>query len=326
MRVMGLAVVLAVIILAPFPSEAQQGGKRDIPRIGVIWLGTAPSQPISPTSSFVRFRESLGELGYVEGQSIEIESRFVGDGTGLDHVVENLISLRVAVIVALSTPAAIAAKKSTRSIPVVFSIVGDPLGSGLVKSLAHPGGNLTGVYSLIFELTAKRLSLLREAVPGSDHIAILAGTSAEFREALTAAKELKVQLLPLQIVTADDIGPAFRAAKKAGVTAMSVHSSPQIVTSLRRVADLSRTNQLPAIAPFVGFAQLGGLMEYHASRTEELRSVAAYVDKVLKGAKPADLPIEQPTKFELVINLKTAKALGLTIPQTLLLQATQLIE
>ena len=164
MRRIGLAVVLAVIvILASLPSEAQQAGKRDIPRIGVIWLGTAPSPPISPTSSLVRFRESLGELGYVEGQSIEIESRFAGDGTGLDQVVENLISLRVAVIVALSTPAARAAKKSTRSIPVVFSIFGDPIWWGLVKSLAHPGGNLTGVYSLTPELTAKRLSLLRAA-------------------------------------------------------------------------------------------------------------------------------------------------------------------
>jgi putative tryptophan/tyrosine transport system substrate-binding protein len=299
-----------------------------MPRIGVIWLGTAPSPPASPRSSFVRFRESLGELGYVEGLSIEIESRFAGAGIGLDQVVENLISLRVAVIVAVGTPVALAAKNSSnRSIPVVFSILGDPIRWGLVKSLAHPGGNLTGVYSRTIEHTAKRLSLLHEAVPRSAHIAILAGGSDELREAQTAAKQLNVQLfLPLQIGTADDIEPAFRAAKRAGVTAMSVHLSPQILTNLRRVADLSRTYQFRAIAPFPNFAQLGGLMEYHASNTEELRRVAAYVDKILKGAKPADLPVEQPTKFELVINLKTAKALGLTIPQTLLVQANQVIE
>jgi len=240
----------------------------------------------------VRFRESLGELGYVEGQSIEIESRFVGDGTGLAQVIADLINLRVAVIVAMSTPAAIAAKKSSStSIPVVFSIQGDPVGFGLVKSLAHPGGNLTGVYSLAPALTAKRLSLLREAVPRSADIAILGGGRADLREAQTAAKELKVQLVPLlQIVTADDIEPAFRAAKSAGA------------------------------------APLGGLMEYHAANTEELHRVAAYVDKVLKGAKPADLPVEQPTKFELVINLKTAKTLGLTIPETLLLRADEVIQ
>jgi len=275
----------------------------------------------------VRFRESLGELGYVEGQSIEIESRFVGDGTGLAQVIEDLINLRVAVIVAMSTPAAIAAKKSSTSIPVVFSIQGDPVGFGLVKSLAHPGGNLTGVYSLAPALTAKRLSLLREAVPRSADIAILGGGRADLREAQTAAKELKVQLVPLlQIVTADDIEPAFRAAKSAGATAMSVHLAPAISTNLRRVAELSLTNRLPAIAPFRGFAPLGGLMEYHAANTEELHRVAAYVDKVLKGAKPADLPVEQPTKFELVINLKTAKTLGLTIPETLLLRADEVIQ
>jgi len=276
----------------------------------------------------VRFRESLGELGYVEGQSIEIESRFVGDGTGLAQVIEDLINLRVAVIVAMSTPAAIAAKKSSStSIPVVFSIQGDPVGFGLVKSLAHPGGNLTGVYSLAPALTAKRLSLLREAVPRSADIAILGGSRADLREAQTAAKELKVQLVPLlQIVTADDIEPAFRAAKSAGATAMSVHLAPAISTNLRRVAELSLTNRLPAIAPFRGFAPLGGLMEYHAANTEELHRVAAYVDKVLKGAKPADLPVEQPKKFELIVNLKAAKQIDLTFPPSVLARADRVIK
>jgi putative ABC transport system substrate-binding protein len=322
MRRIGLAVVLAVSMsIAPLAADAQQAR---IPRIGMIWMGAPPSSPLSPRSQIVRFRESLGELGYVEGQSIEIESRF-GGGTGLKQAVEDLIRLKVAVIVAMGTPVALAAKNSP--IPVVFAIAGDPVEFELVKSLAHPGGNLTGVYTLVSELGGKRLSLLREAVPRSARIAILDSYhSRELPLAQTAARALDVQLVPLQIATADDIERAFHAAKRTGATALSVGTAPQILANLRLVAELSRTKRLPAIASYGGFAELGGLIEYHPSTTEFLRRTASYVDKILKGAKPVDLPVERPTKFELVINLKTAKALALTIPQTLLLQADQVIE
>ena len=325
MRRIGLVVVLGLsVVLGPQVGEAEQKGKA--PLLGVIWLGTPPSPPLLPTYALVRFSENLRELGYVEGQDIEIDSRFVGDGTGLDQVIADLINLKVAVIVALSTPAAVAAKKSGTSIPVVFSIQGDPVGWGLVKSLAHPGGNLTGVFLRAGELAAKRLSLLHEVLPRTARIAVLGGSRGELDEAQTAARQLNVQLVPLPIMTADDIQLAFQAAKRTGATALSVHTMPQILINLARVADLARTNRLAAIAPFDSFAEFGGLMEYHVSGSEAIRRTAAYVAKILKGAKPADLPVEQPTKFVLVINLKTAKALGLTIPQSVLLRADQVIE
>jgi putative ABC transport system substrate-binding protein len=321
---------LFLSLVAPLAAEAQQG-KAKVPRIGVIWAGWPPPASAWPTSPLAQFHHSLHDLGYVEGQSIAIDSRFAGDGSRLVQQVEGLIQLKVDVIVAMSTAAAWVAKSHTTAVPVVFSVAGDPVQFRLIESLARPGGNLTGFYTLTAEHSGKRLGLLREAVPRSVRTAVLWNPSdplsaAEFREAQTAAHALTVQLVPLAVRTADDIEMAFHAAKKAQATTLTVLTSPRIVLSLRRVAELSLANGLPAVAAYPAFAEVGGLMAYGATNAEVIRRTAAYVDKILKGARPADVPAEQATKFELVINLKTAKALGLTIPPSLLARADQVIE
>lgn len=311
-------------------AHAQQAGRAKAPRIGVMWLGRPPAPPLPPASPLLQFRESLHDLGYVEGRNIEVESRF-GSGQALFTQAVDLIQLRVDVIVAMSTAAAWAARSSTTAVPVVFAVAGDPVQFGLIKSLAHPGGNLTGTYALTAEHGAKRLGLLREAVPKATLIGMLWNPSdrlsaAEFSDAQAVARGLNVRLVPLDVRTADDIETAFRVAKKAGAGALSVLTSPPIAVNLRKVADLSLANRLPAIAAYPAFAAFGGLMGYGASGPEILRRTAAYVDKILRGAKPADLPVEQTRIFELAINLKTAKSLGLTIPQSLLLRADRVIE
>ncbi len=318
------------LLVVSLGAGAEQAERRIIPKIGVMWLGRPPSRPLPPTSPLVMLGESLRALGYFEGRNIEVESRF-GLGDAIFRQAADLIRLRVDVLVAMSTAAAWAAKSSTTAVPIVFSIAGDPVKFGLVKSLARPDGNLTGIYALTGEHGAKRLGLLREAVPRATHIAILWNPSdplslAEFRDTQDAARNTNVGLVPIDIRTGNDIENAFGVAKKVDATALSVLTSPVIVTNLQRVAQLSLANRLPAIAGYPAFAELGGLMGYGASDSEMLRRTAAYVDKIIKGAKPADLPVEQAQKFELSINLKTARALRLTIPQSLLQRADQVIE
>jgi ABC-type uncharacterized transport system substrate-binding protein len=229
----------------------------------------------------------------------------------------------------MGTAAAWAAKNTTTSIPVVFSVLGDPVELGLVRSIARPGGNLTGIHLLSPEESGKRLNLLKEAVPSIRRVGVLSShqmNMKEFGAAEVAARALGVQLQSLPIRHQGELEAAFETAVKRRYQGLTIHAAPVIATNQRRIAELCLNKRLPAIYWQDLFAQAGGLMAYGASTSEEMQRVASYVDRILKGAKPADLPVEQPTKFELVINLKTAKALGLTIPPSVLGRADQVIQ
>jgi len=303
-----------------------QGTKAKSPRVGVIWLGGVPPAPLPPKSGAARFRDSLRELGWVEGKNVSIESRFAETGQNVSRQIEQLIEMKVDVLVAMSTNTAQAAKNMSTSVPVIFVIAGDPLEFGLVESLRRPGGNLTAIYSRVADTAGKRLALLHEAAPLSARIAVLGSLlrGSEFKNMQAAAESLRVQLIPLEVRTLDNFAGAFEAAKRADATALSVLTNPLMSVNLRSVADLSLANRMPAIASFPAFAEAGGLMAYAASPVETMRRTAAYVDRILKGANPADIPVEQPSKFELLINLKTAKTLG--IPQSLLQRADEVIQ
>jgi len=319
------------LLAAPLAAEAQQAVRR-VPRIGVLWQGD-PSAPmvLSLTEAFRRGLREHG--GYMEGQDIAIEYRY-GDLDGLRSAANDLVRLNVDVIVAGGTPAALAAKRATNTIPIVGGAMADPVADGLVASLARPGGNVTGNTFLAPELGPKRLQLLREVVPGVTRVTALQHpgvygerTMRDMRNEMEArAKASGVELQVLGARGPDDFDNAFAAMAKARAGAIIIFPSPMFYANHRRLVDLAAKHRLPAMYVFREAVEAGGLMCYGANVPELLRRVATHVDKILKGAKPADLPVEQPTKFELVINLKTAKALGLTIPQSLLLRADELIQ
>ena len=328
MRLIWLAVILTLsLTLAPLSVEAQPATK--ISRIG--WLGDDPA-----TTHFREaFRQGLRDLGYVEGRNLVIEYRFVeGKIERFPAVAGELIALNVDVIVAPNPPAALAAKQATTSIPIVFAANADPVESGLVTSLARPGGNVTGSATLSPELVGKRLEFLKQAIPGVNRVAVLwqPGAADERAEkemlnrAEVAARVLGVGLQFVEARGPNDFDKAFSEMTRARAGAVTVLGSGMFFNERRRLVALAAKNRLPAVYPVREFVEAGGLMTYAANLTEQFRRAAAYVDKILKGAKPADLPVEQPTKFELVINLKTAKALGLTIPQTLLQRADMIIQ
>ena len=321
--VAGAAALLAV----PLAAEAQHPGKAA--RIG--WLGDDPAT----THYREAFRQGLRELGYVEGRNVAIEYRFVeGKLDRFPAVARELIALDVDVLVAVNGLAALAAKDATRTIPIVFASVGDPVESGLVSSLARPGGNVTGLSNISLELVAKGLELLKGALPGVRRIAVLwqPGGRDEptqmdrLRRADVAAQALGVRLHLVEARGPADVDRAFSEMVRARAGALSVLSSVLLFNERRRIVALAAKNRLPTMYFASEFVDAGGLMAYSANYTEQYRRIAAYVDRILKGAKPGDLPIEQPTKFNLVINLKTAKALGLTIPPSLLARADQVIE
>jgi putative ABC transport system substrate-binding protein len=279
------------------------------------------------------FRRGLREHGgYVEGQDIAIEYRY-GDLDGLRSAANDLVRLNVDVIVAGGTPAALAAKRATNTIPIVGGAMADPVADGLVASLARPGGNVTGNTFLAPELGPKRLQLLREVVPGVTRVAALQhpGVYGErtmrdmLNEMEARAKASGVELQVLDARSPDDFDNAFAAMAKARAGAIIIFPSPMFYANHRRLVDLAAKHRLPAMYVFREAVEAGGLMCYGANVPELLRRAATHVDKILKGAKPADLPVEQPTNFELVINLKTAKALGLTIPPAMLLRADEVI-
>ncbi len=319
------------LLAAPLAAEAQQAVRR-VPRIGVLWQGD-PSAPmvLSLTEAFRRGLREHG--GYMEGQDIAIEYRY-GDLDGLRSAANDLVRLNVDVIVAGGTPAALAAKRATNTIPIVGGAMADPVADGLVASLARPGGNVTGNTFLAPELGPKRLQLLREVVPGVTRVTALQHpgvygerTMRDMRNEMEArAKASGVELQVLGARGPDDFDNAFAAMAKARAGAIIIFPSPMFYANHRRLVDLAAKHRLPAMYVFREAVEAGGLMCYGANVPELLRRVATHVDKILKGAKPADLPVEQPTNFELVINLKTAKALGLTIPQSLLLRADELIQ
>jgi putative tryptophan/tyrosine transport system substrate-binding protein len=329
MRLIGLAVVLAVsLILAPVATEAQQAGK--VPRVAFLtpWSDSDPGRQ----RGLEAFRQGLRELGYVEGQNIVIESRSAeGKDDRLPALAADLVRSKVDVIVATSGAATKAAQQATKTIPIVMSLVNDPVGSGLVASLARPGGNVTGLTIMAPDLMAKRLELLKEVVPKLSRVALLQNpdnpaSAAQLREAEAAARALRVQPQTLEARNQQEIEGAFATMIRERAGALLILSDAIFFTQRRQIAELAAKGRLPSIIGTRDYPDAGGLMAYGPNFLDLERRAATFVDRILKGAKPAELPIEQPTKFELVINLKTAKALGLTIPQTLLLRADQVIQ
>jgi putative tryptophan/tyrosine transport system substrate-binding protein len=318
-----LIAALGGAAMLPISARAQPA---KMPGIGVLSPGR--SEPLS-------FLHRLHELGYIEGQNIAIERRY-GEWSGdrLRELAAELVGRRVDVIVALSTPAARAAKQATSTIPIVAIAMADPVADELVASLARPGGNVTGTTFLGPELVAKRLQLLRDVVPGRSRVAALwhphaysERTMADLlKELEVAARTLGMQLQLVPAASPDDFASAFAAIRRDRADALIVLPSPMLFGEYRRIVSMAANSRLPAIGAAREFVDAGGLMSYGANLPDLSRRSATYVDKILKGAKPAELPVEQPTKFELVINLKTARELGLTITREFLLLADDVIE
>jgi putative ABC transport system substrate-binding protein len=323
LTVIPLAAVTLLLLAAPLAVEAQQAGR--IPRVGILRTG-------APDLIIDAFRRGLGEFGWVEGRNISLEYRFAGEQLGqLPNLAADLVRVKVDVIFAPTFPAALAARNATQSIPVVAAGHADFVQAGLVTTLARPGGNVTGITTSGVELGPKRLELLRESIPGLVRLAILrhpANPVAAFAWKTTepAAESLGLRIQLLDVRCPDDFDAAFRAATAARAEALLVLPDPMIIGNLNRIADFATKYKLPAIFEQREFVEAGGLMSYGANSPAIYRRAAYFVDKILKGAKPADLPVEQPTKFELVINATSAKALGLTIPPSLLLRADQIID
>ena len=318
---------LAVFLLAgPLAAEAQAPAK--VSRIGFLSVGS----PTDNLFTLEAFQQGLRELGYVEGQNIAIEYRFAeGRPERLPVLAADLVRLKVAVIVTGSPPAPEAAKRATSTIPIVFAVIGDPVAQGLVASLAWPGGNITGLANLAQEVVGKQLELLKEVAPKVSRVAVLQNPSNHahlfvLRQAEGAARALGVQLHILQARTPPEIEAAFAAMSRQRAGGVVVLRDTLFLTQRTQIAALAAKSRLPAVYGLREEAEAGGLMAYGANVLLMYRRAATYVDKILKGVKPADLPVEQPTKFELVINLKTAKALGLTIPQSLLQRADEVIQ
>ena len=287
-------------------------------------------------SDVPRWREGLTkglrDLGYTEGDDIVIEYRHAeGRPERLPDLAAELVRMKVDVIVAETTPASLAAKKATMTIPIVMTIVGNPVEAGLIASLGRPGGNITGLSLQLADVTAKRLQVLQEVVPGLSRVAILWNaaspvTPPQLREVEAAAPVLRIALESLAVRGPDDFERAVQEATRRHTRALLVLDDFLVTRYIRQIGTLTAKNRLPAMAALVEFAEAGGLVSYGPNYFDLSRRAATYVDRILKGAKPADLPVEQPTKFELVINLKTAKALGLTIPQSLLVRADEIIQ
>ena len=324
----GCIVMLTLSLLAaPLAARAQPAGK--MPRLGVLTPGLPPGEP---GRGLDRFRQGLRDLGYVEGQTIALEVRWD------EHHPERwpdlaaaLVQRPVNIIVAGSTPAAQAAQHATSTIPIVMAVGADPVGDGLVASLARPGGNITGLSIMTADLVEKRLALLQEAVPDLSRVALLldAGSPNRYvhlQASEAAARVLGVQLLPMAVRDPDEFAGAFQAATQGHAQALLMVQSALFGGHRAQLAELALASRLPTMAGESGYAKAGGLMNYGPNLPESWHRAATYVHKILQGAKPTDLPVEQPTKFELVINLKTAKTLGITIPPTLLILADEVIQ
>jgi putative ABC transport system substrate-binding protein len=310
----------------PLGIYAQQSQK--IFRVGILLPGT----PASFSLRTKAFLDGLRELGYVEGATIAFEWKWGQDRVEtLSALAADLARSNVDVIITGGTSAAKALKAATPTIPIVVAIVSDPVAAGLVDNLARPGGNLTGFSIVAPELGGKRLELLKEIVPNVSSVAVLLNTrnpqsQIELKEMRTAAQAMRLQLYPIEISTEDGLEDAFAAMNKAAVQALVVLTDPILFSQRKQTVDLANRNRLPAVYFFQGFAEEGGLMSYGPSDTDLFRRAAGYVDRILKGTKPGDLPIEQPTKFDLFINLKAANMVGVTIPESFLLRADKVIE
>ena len=324
MKVRAALILVVVFLAAPLGLEAQP-----TTRVRVIGVVSATSPEIAWVDVF---RQGLRGLGYVEGRDIRIEQRFAaGRPERFADLIAEMVHLKVDILVVASAPGALAAKRATTSIPIVFLGVGDPVAQGVVPSFARPGGNITGL-SLAFgeRFAGKWVELLREAVPGVSHVAAMLSSSNPAnvtyrKEIQQSAKVLGVKLELFSVSDREQLDAVFKAIIASRATAVIVAAAPLFSVHLPQLVEFAARNRLPAMYFFREYVEAGGLMAYGPSLTDSWQRAAIYVDKILKGAKPADLPVEQPTKFELVINMKTAKALGLTIPPSLLLRADQVI-
>ena len=311
----------AGLLVVARSAAAQQAGT--VPRIVLLRVGPPPPSFIEP------FKQALRDLGYVEGQSIVIEYGLAQSVAQLALVAAEVLRFKVDVLVASGTPSVVPARNATRTIPVVFVAAMDPVASGVVESLARPGGNVTGVSAVHADLTAKRLQLLKELFPKLSRIAFLVratspATAQYIKEAELAARTLEMQLQVLAVREASDLAGAFGAAQ--GASAVLQVDDAMLTTQRTLIAQLALKHRIPTMSGLSETVEAGGLMSYGPHYGDLYRRAATQVHKILKGARPAELPVEQPTKFELVINLKTAKALGLTIPESLLARADQIIE
>jgi len=316
---------LASAVAAPLAVAAQQAGK--VYRIGVL---SADSRESTAVPRFLP--KQLSELGYVEGRNLQIEWRFAdGNIARLPDLAADLVRLKVAVILPAFMAEILAVKQATNSIPVVMISAADPVGNGLVASLAHPGGNITGRTIQPPEFGGKLVALLKEAAPQLSRLAVgwdptYPGFRAFYQHAEIAARALGISLHPVEMRAPADVDPALAQITKERANGLTVWPTNATFMHMAQIMKFAEQNRLPTIFPIPRLGSSGGLMAYGTNTEEQYRRVASYVDRILKGAKPADLPVEQPTKFELIINLKTAKALGLTIPPSLLARADQVIE
>jgi putative ABC transport system substrate-binding protein len=327
-RMMRLAIVVIVLLFigTPLCADAQQAGPTY--RIGFLGNSTAALEAhlVGP------FRQGLRDLGYVDGSNTHIEYRWAeGDYKRFPALIAELINLKVDVIVTAGTPASQAVKKATSSIPLVMVAVGDPVGTGLARTLNRPGGNATGLSSIAPDMEAKRLELLRELLPGVSHVAVLSNPVNLFhigsvKQAQHAAKALGVKLQVVDVRSTEELADAYAALVKDRPQALIVLADRVFLHNRSSIVDFALKNRLPTVVTHQELVDSGGLMSFGANYPDMHRRAAIYVDKILKGSNPGDIPIEQPTKFELVINLKTAKALGLKPPQTVLLRADRVIE
>jgi putative ABC transport system substrate-binding protein len=314
----------AILFALCVPADAQPQTK--VPKIGLLRARLTASG----TSLDALVRE-LRAIGYVEGKNIAFDSRSAENKLDrLPALADELVHLKVDVIIAAAMEEALAAKSVTGTIPIVFLGGGDPVAGGLVDSLARPGGNITGFTNISPVLAGKRLELLKETIPKFTRVAVLwdplvSSTAQQWKENQLPARELGLQLYSMEISSVDKFESAFNEAIKAGSSALVVAGGPLAASNHKRIAELAIKHRLPSIYPDIRYASAGGLMSYGADRAEPYKRIASMVDKILKGAKPAELPVEQPTKFELVINLKTAKEIGVMIPQSVLYKADKVI-
>ena len=317
-------VVGALLFALCVSVEAQQQEK--VPRIGYLSTDSTRKENVEG------LRLGLRELGYVEGKTIAIEYRYADGVDRLPDLAAELVRFKVDVIVVTrSTTAAIAAKHATNTIPIIIAGLSDPVETGLVASLAHPGANITGLTIMNAELAGKRLELLKETTPKLFRVAVLwnrtnSGAALVFKQTKSATQELGLELQSLEVKSVTDLDSALKAATRSGANALVLLATAPIGAHLKQIADFAIKSRLPSIYDRSFFPEVGGLMSYGANIVDVFRRAATYINKILKGAKPSDLPIEQPTKFELVINLKTAKQIGLTIPQSVLFRADKVIK
>jgi putative ABC transport system substrate-binding protein len=320
------ATAVVLLLLSAFLGTATAQPAWKVPRVGYLMAGS--HSDAARQRDLEAFRQGLRELGYVEGQNIAIESRWAeGKPDRLPALAAELVKLKVDVIVANLTPAVQAAKNATSTIPIVMASAGDPVGTGFVASLPRPGGNITGMTGISAELSGKRVELLRDLIPGLTRVGLLVNASTPFAKSLidetqVAAKRAGIQLHVVDVRRSPEVDAALSGLTKQHVGAVIIHAA----LIPWRAAELAVHHRLPSISNQRSFVDSGGLMFHGAELAEMQRRAASYVAKILKGAKPGDIPVEQPTRFELVINLKTAKALGLTVAPSLLLQASQIIE